>query len=118
MMKPYIPKQFDPGRLIYPIEFYQEVTTNTPSGGTSVALTLLLTTKAARVKISEFDQLALNAGATSMNGDYWYVIRKRNGFYPAKDMEVKVNGATYIIRGIIALNEPENYTKLLCVWRR
>lgn len=117
-MKPYVPKQFDPGRLIYKIDFYQENTTDNGSGGTIVNTTLSLSTKAARVKINEFDQLAIAAGATYLNNDYWFVIRKRKGWDPEKDMLVTVDDKNYTIRGIIELNEPVTYIKLLCVWRQ
>lgn len=116
-MQPYKPKPTDPGRLIYPISFYMQETADNGSGGTTITETLSLTTKAAKIRIFEGNQLALEVGASVLNGDVYFVIRHRRGWYPEKDMVAVVEGDKYTIRAVIPVNEPVTHLKLLCVKR-
>ncbi len=116
MRKPYENKtQYDPGRFRFQLTFFQQVSTQNEYGGTTVALTQVLTTMAVQEKISERSQLAIEAGASVLNQDCYFVIRQRNNFTPLKDMIVLCNGSTYVIRAVIPVDVPVMYIKLLCV---
>lgn len=56
-------------------------------GGVTAIETDLLTTWGSLVPIKQNNQLALEAGASVLNGDKVLIIRKRNSFTPAKDMK-------------------------------
>ena len=119
MRKPFENKKaYDPGRLRHKIDFVQEVATDNGSGGTTVTTEIVLSTFAGKDKINQFNQMVIDAGATVFNGDTYFVIRNRNGFYPAKDMKV-VNGEdSYTIHGVVDLDYPVTFIQMLCVRSR
>lgn len=107
---------YDPGRFRFQLVFKQQVTADDGYGGNPVvALQDVLTTRAVQEPIKEGNQLVINAGASVLNQDCYFVIRNVNTFYPEKDMNVECNGATYVIRAVIPIDVPVNYIKLLCV---
>lgn len=106
---------YDPGRFRHTLEFKAEQSTPDGAGGTTVATVTVLTTKAVREKISEHNQLAIQAGASWLTNDIFFTIRNRQGFYPEKDMIVACEGKTYTVRAIIELDQPVKYIKLLCI---
>lgn len=106
---------YDPGRFRFKLTFFKQVSTQSEYGGTFVVNQHVLTTMAVQEKLSERSQLALEAGASVLNQDCYFVIRNRSNFYPEKDMVVFCNGATYVIRAVVPLDVPVVYIKLLCV---
>lgn len=115
-MQPFKNKTaYDPGRFRYKITFYEQVSTPDGYGGTTVTLTQVLETYAVREKLREGSQLALEAGASVLNSDCYFVIRYRAAFTPKKDMNLVCDGIYYTIRAIIEIDVPVNYYKLLCV---
>lgn len=118
MNKPYNNKSnYDPGRFRFTLNFYQEVTTISDDGSQWVNFTPLLCTKAVQEPLREGSQIAINAGASILNQDCYFVIRNRCGFYPEKDMIVLCGNQGYVINAVIPLDVPVNYIKLLCVRR-
>ncbi|NGM63503.1 phage head closure protein [Sphingobacterium sp. SGG-5] len=121
--KPYENKHFlDPGRLRHNIAFYRLTSTDDGYGGSDVSETLLCETKASKQRIStsqslgESQQMVTDAGATAFNQDMYFVIRHRKGFFPKKNDKVIVDGSEeYTINGIIPLDDPLSYIRLLCV---
>lgn len=119
MKQPFKNKtDIDPGRLRYGIKFYKQIAPVDAYGGTpAVTETLVLTTKCAELQISSYDQLAISAGASRLTKDRYFIIRKRKVWEPEKGMTVQVKGEKYTLRGIIDLDQPQHYWKLLCVWQ-
>lgn len=107
--------QYDPGRFRLPVTFYRQVPADNGSGGTTVALLSVLATRALQDRFYEGSALALQAGASLMNGDTVIVIRYRRDFMPEKDMNVVCNGWMYMIESIQEVDVPVNYVKLLCL---
>jgi SPP1 family predicted phage head-tail adaptor len=108
---------YDPGRFRFTLNFYQEVTTISADGSQVVTLTPLLTTHAVQEPFRDGSQIAINAGASTLNQDCYFVIRNRSTFYPEKDMIVTNGNNGYVINAVIPLDVPVNYIKLLCVRR-
>ena len=119
MRKPFENKKvYDPGRLRNPVLFLQEQPFDDGFGGTTVSEVEVLSTFAGKERISQYNQMALEAGATVFNGDAFFIIRHRSSFYPQKDMKLKNNGDEYTIKGVVELDEPVNFLQLLCVRSR
>lgn len=123
MRKPYENKnRLDPGRLNHKIEFIRLVASDDGYGGSGPPVeTVVLTTKASKQRIStnsigEANQMVTDAGATAFNQDFYFVIRHRKSFYPQKNDKVVVDGTEeYTINGIVPLDDPLTFIKLLCV---
>lgn len=123
MAKPYENKHsVDPGRLNHKIAFYRMTSTDDGYGGSNISETLVLETKASRQRIAvtqamgESQQMVTDAGATAFNQDMYFIIRNRKGFFPQKNDKVVVDGTDeYTINGIIPLDDPLTYIRLLCV---
>lgn len=125
MRKPFENKTaLDPGRLRFTIKFFEQLAIEDLTYGDQVPTEVLsLTTKASQQNIqnrpgSIYSQLEQEAGATMMNGDTYYTIRYRNGWYPKKNMraEVNLNGTvvSYTVRAIIDIDQPLHYWRILC----
>lgn len=118
MNKPFNNKSaYDPGRFRYSVTFQSLVATDDGAGGTTVVPETVLITRAVREKLSEHNQLAIEAGASYLSNDCFFVIRNRPDFYPTKDMQVISDGQTYTIRAIIEIDVPVKYLKILCSGR-
>lgn len=122
MAKPYENKQrLDPGRLNHKIAFYRMTSVDDGFGGSVPTETLVLETKASRQRIStnsigESQQMVTDAGATAFNQDMYFIIRHRKGFFPQKNDKVVVDDAEeYTLNGIVPLDDPLTFIKLLCV---
>lgn len=116
MRKPNENKKFiDPGQLRHTLIFTEEQATDNGSGGTTVMEQTLLETKGAIKPISQYNQMVLQAGATVFNGDVFFIIRKRNNFYPSKTMKVDNKGIKYTIHGVIELDDPCTFIQILCL---
>lgn len=115
MKRPYENKpMYDPGRFRISLQFFGEVSQDDGAGGTTVQPQSLTIVKGVQEPIREGSQLAIEAGATSLNQDCYYVIRAR-GFTPNKDMII--NGE-YVVRAVIPLGVPVTYYKLLCIRKK
>lgn len=116
MRKPNENKKFiDPGQLRHTLIFTIETATDNGSGGTTVLEQTLLNTKGAVKEISQYNQMALQAGATVFNGDKFFIIRNRDGFYPSKVMKIINDGIRYTIHGVIPLDDPCTFIQILCL---
>ena len=117
MKKPFEnKKEYDPGRLTSKISFVTFSTVNTPSGGTTETETILLNTWAGKDKVSDYNQMAIQAGATIQNKPTYFVIRNRKNFYPDKTMTIKTSdNIKWQILGIVDLDNPVTYIQMLCV---
>jgi SPP1 family predicted phage head-tail adaptor len=76
----------NPGKLNHRIKFYQLTNTVSASGGNTPSLTEILTTWGSLEPVRQYNQLAIEAGASVLNGDKQLIIRKRDSFMPEKDM--------------------------------
>lgn len=120
MSTPYNNKTaIDPGRFRYKIDFYTVTTQRKEFGGQEPTYTLSRSTRAVMERIetrasSVYAQLAIEAGANMMTGDVYYVVRWTKEWEPTKNMIALVNGQTYEIRGIIPVDNPVNYWRILC----
>lgn len=116
MRKPFENKSFyDPGRFRFKLVFFNQVSAPDGFGGTIATLQQSITTMAVQEKLSDRSQLAIEAGASVLNQDCYFVIRQRNDFIPLKEMVVFSNGSTYVIKAIIPVDVPVKYIKMLCV---
>lgn len=109
-------KAYDPGRLTDKISIIQNQITELPSGGTEEQEAILLSTWAGRDKVSDYNQMAIQAGATIENRPTYFTIRNRNNFYPDKTMFIKTSDEKkWKILGIVDLDNPLTYIQMLCV---
>lgn len=76
----------NPGKLNKRIKFIQLVNNDDGYGGTNPTYTDILTTWGALEPIRQYNQLAIEAGASVLNEDTTLIIRARNGFRPDKSM--------------------------------
>lgn len=114
--KPFNNKSdYDPGRFRSTISFLKQTSTKDPSGGTDVATIVTYTCKAIELQVRDAAQLEISVGASTMNEDRWFVIRFYSGFTPAKDMNIQRGTTKYVIRGIVPVDEPIHYYRLLCI---
>jgi SPP1 family predicted phage head-tail adaptor len=104
---------YDPGRFRFSITFFTQSTVVDGFAGTRSVLLQSITTMAVQEKLSERSQLAIEAGASVLNQDCYFVIRQRNDFTPAKDMIILCNGSTYVIKAIVPIDVPVRYIKIL-----
>lgn len=110
---------YDPGRFRFNAQFYQQVSTPDPAGGTTNVIQHILTTKAVKEaftrRVNEQGQLIVAGGASEMEEVWYFVIRHRKGWRPTKAMNLICENWVYTIRDITDLDIPTNYVKLLCV---
>lgn len=112
-MKPFRNEtHFDPGRFRTNVAFFKQVDTVNPYGGTSQEYTEIKTVRAIDLQIKNNDQLAINAGASVINDDRYFIIRK--GFKPDYDMVARANGNSYIITAVIPIDMPVRFWRVLC----
>lgn len=118
MNKPFNNKSaYDPGRLRYTLTFSSEQTTQNAYGNSEVTLVTTMVTKAAKLQIGSYDQYAIEAGASMLRNDVYFVIRYRKDWTPLKDMVVECDGKTYKLHAVIELDQPVHYWKILCIWQ-
>lgn len=104
----------NPGKLNHRIKFSQEVSTPNPNGaGGQIVTTIPVvcsettptdTTWGDLQPIKQWNQLAIEAGASVLNGDRTLVIRYRQGFYPTKSMifeDLNNPGDIYTVHSIL-----------------
>lgn len=116
MRKPFANETlYDPGRFRFKLSFFQETSVQSVYGGTTAGWTFILTTQAVQEKISSKNQFAIEAGASVLNQDCYFVTRYRSDFEPKKDMAIVCNGFAYLIKAVIPIDVPQRYWKLLCV---
>ena len=106
---------FDPGRFTTDITFTKQVAVGDGSGGSDLTYPVLYTCRAVEGQVRDGDQLAVGAGASVFNNDKWFTIRFNRNFTPTKDMNVVDRGKKYAIKGIIPLDIPVHYYKILCI---
>lgn len=107
--------EYDPGRFRFGVGFYVQTATDDGSGGSIVSWQLVNSTRAIKDKFYEGSTVAIEANASTLNGDCAFVIRYRRDWHPEKDMNVLCDGVVYTISGIQNIDVPVNYWKLLCV---
>lgn len=113
-MKPFDNKtHFDPGRFRTKIGFYRITESDDEFGGTVRDHVHINTVKAISLSIRNNDQLAISAGASVVNEDRYFVIRK--GFKPEYDMTAVVGDKHYTLAAIVPVDVPVKYWRLLCI---
>lgn len=116
MKKPFNNKSnFDPGRLRETISFYKQVSSPDGYGGTALTYVDFQTCRAAELQVRDGGQLEINANASVLNEDRYFVIRYSKNFTPVKQMNVRHGNKHYVINAIIPLDIPIHYIKLLCI---
>lgn len=117
-MKPFQNKSsYDPGRLRYELTFTKEDSTQNDYGNSEVTDVLSKVTKAAKLQLGSYDQYAIQAGASVLNNDVYFVIRYRKDWAPDKTMILTCDGKTYKVHSIIDLDQPVHYWKILAIWQ-
>lgn len=76
----------NPGQLNRRIIFTQLTNTKNEYGGTTSHPTTVLETWGSLSPIRQYNQIAIEAGASAANGDIILIIRYRNSFQPAINM--------------------------------
>lgn len=116
MRQPYNNKaNFDPGRFRFKLEFYDQISEDDSSGGSQPFTAKVLTTKGIQEPIRDGSQLAIEAGASQLNQDCYFIIRNRSDFTVTKNHIIVSNGTiAYVIAAIIPIDVPVNYIKILC----
>lgn len=76
----------NPGTLNRRIKFIQQTSVQNEYGGTEPVFTDLITTWGRIEPVRQYNQFALSAGASVLNGDVTLIIRFRNDFSPAVNM--------------------------------
>lgn len=112
-------KDIDAGRLRDKVVFEKETYVPDQWGGGSVELTTVLSTVGLKENVSlnalgQMQQLGIIGGESDFTSSVYLTIRKRNGFAPEKDMQIKINGMQYTFRGFLPLDEPTTFIKILC----
>lgn len=94
------------------ISFYEF--TSVPVGGGSYndEWVLSLSTRCAHELKSKASQSVVNAGSWDFVQVETFIIRKRNGWQPNKDMICRYNGMTYAIKGIADLDTNPRYLQI------
>lgn len=94
----------NPAKLNHRIKFSQLTATQDEYGGVTPAPVELLTTWGDLQPIRQYNQAAIEAGASVLNGDKQLIIRYRNAFTPAKDMifeDLNTPGDIYTVHAIL-----------------
>jgi len=106
---------YDSGRLRHKVQCLIDVVTDDGYGGSFVSSSLVIQTWAGKEEVSQYTQSGLNAGQTQYNYYQYFIIRKRNGFTPRKDINLVFEGKLYIIQSVKEMDDPCNFLRLLCV---
>lgn len=118
-MRPFNNKtNFDPGRFVLSISFYQQGSIKTPSGGSKLRTTYIDTYKAGELPLNSNGQVEIIAGATVTNDDRNFLIRASKDFKPKKDMYVKLDENYYVIAAVKPIDVPVKYYQLLCLRKK
>lgn len=119
MKKRYENKTFyDPGRFRFRLTFYEEITQGDGSGGSQPLTAPVYVCQAVQEQIKISDQLAIQAGASVLTQDCYFIIRYNADFPIVKNYLVGDGYSFYTIAGIITLDFPINYVKILCKIKR
>lgn len=94
----------NPGKLNKRIRFQLITNTKNQFGGTTPVVTNSLVTWGSLSPIRQYNQVAIEAGATVLNGDIILIIRYRKGWQPLKNMlfmDESTPNIVYIIKSIL-----------------
>lgn len=94
----------NPGKLNHRIKFYSLQSVGNIYGGVTANRIELITTWGSLEPIKQYNQTAIEAGASVLNGDKMLVIRYRKSFTPIKNMEfedLNTAGDIYTVRAIL-----------------
>ena len=102
----------NPGKLNHRIRFKQQVATPNDSGGSTVSYTPVVCSETDPTDVTwgdlqpikQWNQSAMEAGASILNGDRTLVIRWRSSFYPTKSMifeDLNNPGDEYTVHSIL-----------------
>ena len=117
MRKPFDNKShYDPGRFKYKLQIINVTGQPNPYGNSEVSGEILTTVKAIKLQIGSYDQYAIQAGASVLNNDVYFIIRPPKEINILKTTSVNCEGKQYKVHSIIELDQPKHYLKLLCIW--
>lgn len=112
----------DPGDYNHRILFYQESYSEGLDGSQKVTLTLvpglpILGLWAKKTIIKDFNQMAIQAGATIENDDCFFTIRSMKSFYPGKAMLVRSvrTGDWFNIASVQELQDPAFHVRIVAI---
>lgn len=115
MRKPYQNKtHYDTGRFRFKLEFYEVVSLDNSGGGITPSTAKVYETYGVQEPIKSGNQEAIEAGASVLNQDCYFVVRNNPSFTIEKSFLIVCNSITYNIAAIISVDVPINYIKLLC----
>jgi head-tail adaptor len=92
--------KFNPGRLNRRALFRKASDTENEYAGTSVSYTDAVTTWVEKRIVSTNNQFAMEAGASALNEDCTFVMRKRPDYSPVVSDHIVCDGSTYTIKAI------------------
>lgn len=104
---------YDPGRFNHELNFMRTTSVKSTSGGSTPTTSLAFYTRAVKEQIREGSQISVAYGVSSINNDAIFVIREKAGT-PIKSMQIFEGSTVYEIAGIIPLNDPVSYYKVVC----
>lgn len=102
----------NPGKLNHRLQFSQEVSTQNIYGGADIILMPVVCSQTVPTNVTwgsvepikQWNQVAMEAGASVLNGDRQIVIRYREMFYPTKSMiieDLNNPGDIYTVHSIL-----------------
>lgn len=114
-------KSYDPGDFNHKILFYVEGVTIDQYGdqvlSTELANIPVTGIWAKRTEIKDYNQTAIQAGASIENKDRIFTIRSRKDFYPSKPMLIKDyrTGEWYNIAAVREIDDPVFYLEIVAI---
>jgi len=106
---------YDPGRFRSTVTFHKQISTPDSSGGSDLSLVHVYTCKAIMLDVRDGNQLEINAGASILNDDKFFIMRYSKTFQPEKDMNLVCDDIWYVLRAIDYVDNIPHYVKLLCI---
>lgn len=109
---------YDAGELRHKLEFFQILSVDDGFGGVTESRVSVLKTVCGKSAMSlhamsQANQLGLIGDATGFNQSLYATFRTRKGFSVSKDMECELDGVLYAVNGVIPMDDPDTFTRVM-----